>query len=217
MKNVKTRSAIGLISIFLLTAALPLSSQVRFPWLKPLAVSVDMGRYDPEPNCRKEVDGCFPKDWVATTEFQAGTPVWMKVTITNRSKMAAVSTTGPKNIWIRSLVDATGTPSALTKEGCWTRDPACPYPRDNAIIMITAAPPEYWEIISRSSVTLFIEVSRDFVLQSEGEYVLSPEITGFFLTPSEKFFNPWQSDEKHAKPVAGLRMKALKFMVLAER
>ena len=90
MKAIKFCTMISLLLVSYLAAIAQDASTVgSASSSSPLSISLETGRYDPEPGCKKEVDGCFPKLWTPERQFKVGSQVWVKITVVNHSDQVA--------------------------------------------------------------------------------------------------------------------------------
>jgi len=143
MKTAKTQTVIPLMVVLSLSAiaqqtakvSAPVGAEIFVPVVanNPLSVSVETGRLDPEPNCKKDVDGCFPKIWASTREFPLGSQIWIKITVVNHSADLIANEyfyDGIPAVSVDVVEAATGLKPALTRAGCreraGTRPDECP-------------------------------------------------------------------------------------------
>jgi hypothetical protein len=159
----------------------------------PFTVSIETGRLDPEPGCKKDSDGCLPKVWVSTGEYQSGSRVWLKITLVNRTDMTAIRQlhAGELLFWANVIEKKTGSNPSLTHDGCRLRPSLCNLPDYDP----TKEQSKYsgsgwrWMIPPGVADSRIMEVTRLYDLTNPGEYNISAEITGFYFTAKENIAN----------------------------
>jgi hypothetical protein len=143
------------------------------PVILGVLMSVETGHYDPEPSCRKEIDGCFAKVWTAAKEFKAGERVWLRVSITNRSDYALIEETRPEFPVVHIVVtdNATRSTAALTRKGCQLRPDCVPRKGDPGTGDITLSGlGGAWIIPPGKSESTIVEITHEFSLTNPGTY-----------------------------------------------
>ena len=195
---------------------IPPTSETRVPVVavNPLTVSIESGRFDPNPNCKKDVQTCFYDGWTATNQFQSGTPVWLKVTVLNHSDLTASDITELGSDYFIPDVheNTTGMRPKLTSWGCRVMPSDCPTHRSGSYAL--NPPGGYWEIPPGKSKSTFVAVARYFVFTNPGEYTVSVRSGGFNLTTEHDNFGLIAIDEKTAKRSGALSSGEVKFVIV---
>jgi hypothetical protein len=179
----------------------------------PLSISFETGRYEPEPGCKKEIDGCPEKVWTSTREFKLGSRIWVKVTVVNHSAQAAVlyETIGNDSFQVEVRESTTGAVPGLTQFGC-AHSPSCREERN--LRGKISGPFRYWVIPSGQSGFRICEVTREFEITDPGEYSVSVEAGAFKLTAIENIVRNGYIDKNAAKPAGELIADGVGFVVV---
>lgn len=151
-----------------------------------IAVSIETGRYEPEPGCEKHAEGCLPKGWTATTEFSLGSHVWLRATFINHSTLTAYEFRRPEFPGFSfDVLDAQSARPHLTKEGCRQYPSLCTQSKDEASpgVTILGGGGVPVTIAPGGTTSLIEEISKPFMLSNSGTYTVSFTGAGFVLTP----------------------------------
>lgn len=181
----------------------------------PLSISLETGRYDPEPGCKKEVDGCFPKLWTPERQFKVGSQVWVKITVVNHSDQVAVvhfpAEFSPFSIDV--VESAVGRAPKRTKWGCWMKQSSCP-PATEALPPV-AVHGTFWEIPHGKSNYSILEITREYEITNPGEYTVSVETGGFELAaPSEGTHLGISREQSSAKHLGTFKTDEVRFQIV---
>jgi hypothetical protein len=175
----------------------------------PLAVKFEIGRYDPDPGCSKEVESCFPKVFTPRREFKSGARVWVRVTLINRSRLEACTETRPVAV---VFDNATGAEA----------DRVPPDPNAPPFLFTAATPPAVNFCIAprQSDSSRILEASRTYLLSKPGPYtvrIVVPDM-GFTKPQNVTDENPLRfhafRDEKAVRHTGKIESEPGQFVVV---
>ncbi len=184
-----------------------------------LSISIETGRYDPAPGCKKDVDGCFPKVWTSTSTFSLGTRVWIRATLVNRSGLTAYAEVYPElpPVQVDLVEERTGNRPSLTRAGCRLRPNTCAPAQDDPAHgeLILGGPHGAWIMPPGTSSATMVEITGQFVLSKPGEYGITAESGVFDLTAKDNIDIDGPIDKAATKSSNRAQSEPVHFVVVA--
>jgi hypothetical protein len=182
------------------------------------SMSIETGRYEPEPNCKKDIDGCFPKVWTASRTFKPGSRVWLRVTLVNRSGQALIEETHPEFPPVRLTVieKSTGSAARLTRKGCQLRPGIC-VPDKGAPgfeDLVMSGLGSVWVVAAGKSEGTIVEITREYAPASPGVYQVSADSQAFCLIPMAELADSTPVDTTGLEPAGLIKSGAVDFTVI---
>jgi hypothetical protein len=182
-----------------------------------VSMSVETGHYDPDPSCKKEIDGCFPKVWHPSPTFEPGSRIWLKVTLFNRSKLALVSEMRPEYPPVRLTVrnKSTGSSAKLTRKGCQLRPGICvPQEGDTGMAdIILSGLSSTWIIPPGKSESTIVEISEEYAPNDPGIYTASVDSQAFCVASMSQMAAGAPIDTTGLKPAGLFKSNEVSFTV----
>lgn len=190
VRKIINRLLLAVAVIYVFTATASSQDAAGANTGESISISIETGRYDPAPGCKKDVDGCFPKVWTPTNTFTLGTRVWIRATLVNHSNLTAYADEYPElpSIPIDLVENRTGSSPRLTSEGCRLRQNACTpapgSPTQGPLILSGLS--DRWILPPGAPHVAIEEVTRQFVVAEAGEYSITADTGMFYWTTSDK-------------------------------
>jgi hypothetical protein len=179
----------------------------------PLSISFETGRYDPAPDCKKEIGGCISKIWTSANTFKLGSKVWIRATVVNHSDLPA--TMGilplPPHLLSIEVREPLGEEPGLTHWGCLIR-PSCREQMGPQDPIQFSGPTSLWVIPPGKSDIVIQEITCEYELKNPGEYSVSIKII-LELTEPENITPEALINNKAVKPAVA-SAAGLKFVVI---